>query len=100
VDGFPDRSEVLTVYVAHDIQSQDKDPRVVDYLSSDSLVQEKGLDAAACRKALEEIGFDSSRIDSTVSTLSGAALLQACNGHAAVLALITTRNALRTRALV
>ena len=60
------------MYVAHDIQSQEEDPRVVDYLASDPLVKEKGLDAAACRTALQEIGFDAERLDLTVSTLSGA----------------------------
>lgn len=72
VDGFPDRDEVLTVYVAHDIQAQEDDPLVVDYLASDPLIKQKGLGAEKCRAALEEIGFDASRLALTISTLSGA----------------------------
>ena len=64
--------QVLTVYVAHDIQSQEEDPLVVDYLAADPLIREKGLDKGACQKALEDIGFDESRLSLTISTLSGA----------------------------
>ena len=77
VDGFPDRSEVLTVYVAHDIQAQEEDPVVVDYLASDPLIKQKGLGAEACRAALQDIGFDASRLALTISTLSGVCLRSA-----------------------
>jgi ABC-type nitrate/sulfonate/bicarbonate transport system ATPase subunit len=64
--------QVLTVYVAHDIQSQEADPRVDEFLASDPLIVEKGLDVAKCRAALAEIGFDDERLESAISTLSGA----------------------------
>jgi elongation factor 3 len=72
VDGFPPRSEVLTVYVAHDIQAQEDDPAVLDYLAEDEQIKTKGLAREKCRAALEQIGFDEERISLTVSTLSGA----------------------------
>jgi hypothetical protein len=73
--------QVLTVYVAHDIQSQDQDPSVINFLASDPLVAEKGLDASACRKALTEIGFTDARLESAISTLSGVdcSTCGACN---------------------
>ena len=58
VDGFPPPGEVLTVYVAHDIQAQHEDPLVLDYLADDAQIKGKGLDKARCQKALEDIGFD------------------------------------------
>lgn len=73
VDGFPPPGEVLTVYVAHDIQGQHEDPLVLDYLVEDPQIKGKGLDRAKCQKALEDIGFDQNRISLNISTLSGAA---------------------------
>lgn len=72
VDGFPPPGEVLTVYVAHDIQGQADDPLVLDYLADDAQIKGKGLDRTACQKALEDIGFDDSRLSLNISTLSGA----------------------------
>lgn len=72
VDGFPPPGEVLTVYVAHDIQAQHEDPLVLDYLAQDPQIKGKGLDKARCQKALEDIGFDDSRLSLNISTLSGA----------------------------
>jgi ABC transporter/Four helical bundle domain len=72
VDGFPPPEEVLTVYVAHDIQAQEEDPLVLDYLAEDAQIKTKGLSRARCLSALEEIGFDESRLSLNVSALSGA----------------------------
>ena len=71
VDGFPDRNEVLTIYVAHDIQSAEEDPMVVDYLADDPSIKQKGLSYAKCKKTLEDIGFGDDRLNLRVSALSG-----------------------------
>jgi hypothetical protein len=71
VDGFPDQREVLTIYVAHDIQAQEEDPLTLDYLARDPLVKQKGLSPEACRKALEEIGFSESQLTLPISAQSG-----------------------------
>jgi hypothetical protein len=66
--------QVLTVYVAHDIQAQEDDPLTLDYLGQDPLVREKGLSPEACKKALEEIGFSESQLTLPISAQSGVFL--------------------------
>jgi len=94
VDGFPDRDEVLTIYVAHDIQSATADPLVVDYLAQDPEIQRKGLTCTMCQKALEDIGFDADRLSLHVSNLSGA---QRAAGGAAARATAVSDHALPPR---
>lgn len=72
VDGFPPPEEILTVYVAHDIQAEVDDPQVIDYLAVDEQILKKGLDKAACEAALRGIGFDDTRIYLPLTALSGA----------------------------
>jgi hypothetical protein len=71
VDGFPPREEVLTVYVAHDIQAQKTDPMVLDYLANDPQILVKGVSRDKCLKSLQEIGFDEERLSLHISALSG-----------------------------
>jgi hypothetical protein len=50
---------------------------VVGFLASDPLIREKGLDVPTCKRALEDLGFDESRLSLTISTLSGVPLRHA-----------------------
>ena len=72
VDGFPPVDEVLTVYVAHDIQAQKTDPLILDYLANDPQIQKKGVSRDKCLSSLQEIGFDEERLGLNISSLSGA----------------------------
>jgi hypothetical protein len=66
--------QVLTVYVAHDIQEQQEDHLTLDYLVQDAILREKGLSVEACKKALEDIGFSESQLTLPISAQSGAFL--------------------------
>jgi elongation factor 3 len=74
VDGFPPREDVLTVYVAHDIQAQKTDPTVLEYLANDEQIQKKGVSRDKCLASLQEIGFDDERLALNISALSGLLL--------------------------
>lgn len=74
VDGFPPTEDVLTVYVAHDIQAQKTDPVVLDYLANDPQIQHKGVSRDKCLSTLQEIGFDEERLSLNISALSGTPL--------------------------
>lgn len=71
VDGFPPIDDVLTVYVAHDIQAQKTDPLILDYLANDPQIQQKGVSREKCLSSLQEIGFDEERLALNISALSG-----------------------------
>jgi hypothetical protein len=68
--------QVLTVYVAHDIQEQQEDHLTLDYLVQDAILREKGLSVETCKKALEDIGFSESQLMLPISAQSGAFLFQ------------------------
>eukprot|EP00122_Pirum_gemmata_P003796 Pgem_evm1s3442 len=74
VEGFPDASEVRTVFVATDIQGELSDLTVLDYIMHDELLKNSGIPRDEMAKTLQGVGFNEdspANIDSPVGSLSG-----------------------------
>jgi elongation factor 3 len=74
VEGFPDISEVRTVFVEADIQGEQSHLSCVDYVFADPKIQALGCSTDEIRKVLSTVGFvedGKAKPDNAVSTLSG-----------------------------
>jgi elongation factor 3 len=74
VEGFPDSSEVRTVFVEADIQGEQSHLSCVDYVCVDEKIQEYGISKDEVRAMLSKVGFvpdGKAKPDHAVSTLSG-----------------------------
>ena len=74
VEGFPDTSQVRTVFVEADIQGEQSHLSCVDYVMADAKLQAMGVSAEEVRKVLATVGFTpdgKAKPDHAVSTLSG-----------------------------
>jgi len=74
VEGFPDRSEVRTVFVEADIQGELSHLSCVDYVFEDPAIQAMGIERQAVVDVLATVGFTETgkaKPNHAVSTLSG-----------------------------
>lgn len=74
VEGFPDTSEVRTVFVEADIQGEQSHLSCVDYIFIDPKIQAMNIERDQVRKTLATVGFTEdgkAKPDHAVSTLSG-----------------------------
>jgi len=74
VEGFPDSSEVRTLFVEADIQGEQSHLSCVDYVCADPKIQEYGISKDEVRRVLGTVGFTEdgkAKPDHAVSTLSG-----------------------------
>lgn len=74
VEGFPDTSEVRTVFVEADIQGEQSHLSCVDYVFADPKIQALNCSEEEIRKVLATVGFvedGKAKPDNAVSTLSG-----------------------------
>jgi elongation factor 3 len=74
VEGFPDTSQVRTVFVEADIQGEQSHLSCVDYVFADPRIQAMKIDKEEVRRVLATVGFTSegkAKPDHAVSTLSG-----------------------------
>lgn len=74
VEGFPDVSQVRTVFVEADIQGEQSHLSCVDYVAADEKIQAMGIAKEEIRKVLSTVGFvpdGKAKPDHAVSTLSG-----------------------------
>lgn len=74
VEGFPDPSEVRTVFVEADIQGEQSHLSCVDYVLADEKIQRIGIDRASVTEVLASVGFTEdgkAKPNHAVSTLSG-----------------------------
>lgn len=74
VEGFPDVSQVKTVFVEADIQGEQSHLSCVDYVAIDPAIAALGLEKSKIREVLGTVGFTDdgkAKPDHAVSTLSG-----------------------------
>jgi len=74
VEGFPDTSEVRTVFVEADIQGEQSHLSCIEYVFVDPKIQALGIDRDEVRKVLATVGFTmdgKAKPEHAVSTLSG-----------------------------
>eukprot|EP00574_Skeletonema_japonicum_P008032 CAMPEP_0201733126 /NCGR_PEP_ID=MMETSP0593-20130828/30725_1 /ASSEMBLY_ACC=CAM_ASM_000672 /TAXON_ID=267983 /ORGANISM="Skeletonema japonicum, Strain CCMP2506" /LENGTH=610 /DNA_ID=CAMNT_0048226217 /DNA_START=70 /DNA_END=1902 /DNA_ORIENTATION=+ len=74
VEGFPDSSDVRTVFVEADIQGEQSHLSCIDYVFVDEKIQELGCTKEQVREMLSTVGFvpdGKAKPDHAVSTLSG-----------------------------
>jgi elongation factor 3 len=74
VEGFPDVTQVRTVFVEADIQGEQSHLSCVDYVAADPKIQAMGIDTGRIREVLGTVGFTEdgkAKPDHAVSTLSG-----------------------------
>jgi len=74
VEGFPDTSEVRTVFVEADIQGEQSHLSCIEYVFHDEKIQALGCNKDEIREVLATVGFipdGKARPDHAVSTLSG-----------------------------
>lgn len=74
VEGFPDVSQVRTVFVEADIQGEQSHLSCVDYVAADERLQAMGVSKDKIREVLGTVGFTpegKAKPDHAVSTLSG-----------------------------
>jgi elongation factor 3 len=76
VEGFPDSSEVRTVFVEADIVGEQSHLTCVEYIMEDPNIQKYGIKADDVRTQLVNVGFAAAQgkgtaVDDGVSTLSG-----------------------------
>ena len=74
VEGFPDTSQVRTVFVEADIQGEQSHLSCVDYVSVDEKIKAMNIDISRIREVLGTVGFTDdgkAKPDHAVSTLSG-----------------------------
>jgi elongation factor 3 len=70
LEGFPDASELRTVYVDHDIDASVSDTTVYDYLASDPDVAARSSPERIVRTLVEH-GFDETKHSVPIGSLSG-----------------------------
>ena len=74
VEGFPDTTQVRTVFVEADIQGEQSHLSCVDYVLADEKLQAMGIQVEEVRSVLSTVGFTpegKAKPDHAVSTLSG-----------------------------
>jgi elongation factor 3 len=74
VEGFPDTSQVRTVFVEADIQGEQSHLSCIDYVYADEKLQALGCTKEQIREVLSTVGFvpdGKAKPDHAVSTLSG-----------------------------
>ena len=72
VEGFPPPDQVRTAYVEHDIQGEDTDLKVVDFLMADEKLRNSGCnDPAVIEEGLRAVGFDDDLLSKKITALSG-----------------------------
>lgn len=74
VEGFPDTSEVRTVFVEADIQGEQSHLSCIDYVAADPKIEALGCTKEQIREVLATVGFvpdGKAKPDHGVSTLSG-----------------------------
>jgi elongation factor 3 len=74
VEGFPDTTQVRTVFVEADIQGEQSHLSCVDYVAVDPKIQAMGVGTDKIREVLGTVGFTEdgkAKPDHAVSTLSG-----------------------------
>mmetsp|Transcript_109771 Transcript_109771/g.164144 ORF Transcript_109771/g.164144 Transcript_109771/m.164144 type:complete len:1040 (-) Transcript_109771:137-3256(-) len=74
VEGFPDVTQVRTLFVEADIQGEQSHLSCVDYVAADQKIQAMGIDKDKIREVLGTVGFTpdgKAKPDHAVSTLSG-----------------------------
>jgi len=74
VEGFPDVTQVRTVFVEADIQGEQSHLSCVDYVAADEKLQKMGVTTDKIREVLGTVGFTpdgKAKPDHAVSTLSG-----------------------------
>jgi elongation factor 3 len=74
VEGFPDVSQVRTVFVESDIQGEQSHLSCVEYIAIDEKICAMGIDRDEIRKVLGQVGFvpdGKAKPDHAVSSLSG-----------------------------
>jgi len=74
VEGFPDVTEVRTVFVEADIQGEQSHLSCIDYVAVDPKIQALNIDKEEIRAVLATVGFTpdgKAKPDHAVSTLSG-----------------------------
>lgn len=78
VEGFPTADELRTVYVEHDIQGDQTEFNVVEFV----LDTVKDVSEAEVRKALTELGFTEEMCKSNITSLSGGWKMKLALGRA------------------
>jgi elongation factor 3 len=74
VEGFPDTTQVRTVFLEADIQGELSHLSCMDYVAADEKIQAMGIDEVRIREVLTTVGFTAdgkAKPDHAVSTLSG-----------------------------
>lgn len=74
VEGFPDVSQVRTVFVEADIQGEQSHLSCIDYVFADPAIQAMNIDKSEITKMLNSVGFTEdgkAKPNHAVSTLSG-----------------------------
>ena len=72
VEGFPPPDQVRTAYVEHDIQGEDTDLQVIDFLANDKKLQDSGCTSREEIEAgLRSVGFDDDLLSKKITALSG-----------------------------
>jgi len=71
VDGFPPPEELRTVYVEHDIQGDQHDMTIVEFVMSDEVIKGHGTSAEDVTATLQAFQFTERQIKGSVMALSG-----------------------------
>ncbi|CAK7233986.1 translational elongation factor EF-1 alpha [Sporothrix eucalyptigena] len=71
VEGFPDRSEVKTVFVEHDLDSADTEMTTIDWTLKKLAEAKVDVTKDAVEKQLNEFGFTQQMVEGEISALSG-----------------------------
>jgi elongation factor 3 len=74
VEGFPDTSQVRTVFVEADIQGEQSHLSCIEYVAVDEKIQAMNIETSKIREVLATVGFTENgkaKPDHAVSTLSG-----------------------------
>ncbi|KAJ3171897.1 translational elongation factor EF-1 alpha [Geranomyces variabilis] len=68
LDGFPPADELKTVFVEHNLQAEDADLSVLDFILAGEGMMERKVEV---EKTLRGVGFDDDRLAQAVGSLSG-----------------------------
>lgn len=71
VEGFPKQSEVKTVFVEHDLDSEDTEMTTIGWTMKKLAEAKVDADEAKVRKQLDEFGFNEAMVNGEISALSG-----------------------------
>ncbi|KAF9972278.1 translational elongation factor EF-1 alpha [Actinomortierella ambigua] len=69
LEGFPPADELRTVFVEHNLQAEQADLPVIEFILSDEKIKE--LEKAKVIEMLESVGFDNAKQNQAVGSLSG-----------------------------